>query len=153
MTAAEKQSTPQELFEARLLLAESAFTHYFVTIPALTPYSEILKPEYWVHVTKKLGKFTRLTVTTDDMEYYADLLVLDVGPTWAVVKELQKFDLNNVAVLKAAKKNQDFSLSYRGPHYKWSVIRNKDKAVIKEGFVRQEQAASFLNEYIKTITR
>lgn len=148
-----KQKSVQDLYDVRVQLTESARTSYFVTIPAETAYKDILKPEYWKHVCKKFGRFTRIELTTDDQQYYAELLVLDTGPTWAVVKELSYHDLNNIEIIKAAEKHAEYEMKWRGPHYKWSVLRKSDSAVIKEQFEQKNQAALFLQEYIRTINR
>jgi len=156
MEAPKAKETP-ELFGARVQYSETARNSFFITIPAETPIDAVLQPAYWKHVSKKFSPYTRIEVVTDDGEYFAELLVLNAGDNWAVVKKLSYHDLNNVADIKEAEKHNGLELKYRGPHYKWCVMRknpeNNQMDVIKEGFDRKEEAARELAQYARTISR
>lgn len=157
MSAAEKLKDDEfkvvELMNSRVQPAETMRNVFQVCVEPNTPKEALKEPSYWKHVASRLEPYTRLEVVTDDNEYYAEFLVLDSGSNWALVKELLFIELNDKQIIQEAEKQIAFEIAYKGPHRKFAVLRKEDGEIIKDGFQKKEQAATFLQEYVKVINK
>lgn len=133
----------------------SLFAHrnniHNVTAEEGTPLEAVLSPQYFAHIAPMLRMYDEIRVTTDEGAYYARLLVLAVGQTWAKVKMLEHVDLTEQAEVAADPMNPYF-LKFRGPVLKWSMLRRVDNAVIKEGMETKGEAERYMTDYLRTTT-
>lgn len=131
---------------------------YVRTVWRLTPEvgtepEELLAPDYWAHLANRLRQCDRIEAWAEDMSWYAEYLVLDVGANWAKVhlcensiEELGEFDPRRAKVVLTG-----HTVEYKGRVAKWCVIRDKDKALLKDKFATEGDGLSWLSEYSKTI--
>lgn len=114
---------------------------------------DIKQPIFYAHVAASLKPFDTITVTSDDLTLYAEVLVLAAERTAATVTVLREYDLTKADVVKHESDNfdlSDFEIKYRGPASKFSLIRKDDNAVIREGFATKDDAEKSLKDYLKT---
>jgi len=62
-----------------LKLAETVRSVYQITATAETKPEDLVKPEYWTHVARKLRMGDRIEVMAADATWYAELRVMEVG--------------------------------------------------------------------------
>lgn len=133
----------------------SPFTHrnqiHNVTAEEGTPFEAVLDPQFFAHIAPKLRMYDEIRVTTDEGAYYARLLVLATGQTWAKVAKLEYIDLAGKSDATADPMSPYF-VKFRGPVLKWSMLRRADDAVIKEGMENRGEAERYMADYVRTTT-
>lgn len=136
--------------ESHVQRAEFGNTVWRADIDPGTPFEEILRPEFWAHVTvpRSFNPGDKIELYPQDGSYYAMLLVRDCGATWAKVEVLleKKFEAGRDPV------NIDtsgYEVHWQGPVNKYVVIRLSDKAVISKGFKAKEDAQIALLNHVK----
>lgn len=107
---------------------------------------DLLVPEYWAHVAKRMRAGDRIEAIPDDRHYFAEFFVLGAASNWA------KLVLLRHTVL--IKDNQPMSkngyiVKFAGAH-KWRV--EKDGSVLSKGHDDQKAAAAWLANHIKDTT-
>lgn len=112
---------------------------------------DVLKPEYWTHVTRVMKPGYRIEVTSPELSYWADLLVLAVGPHEARVAVLNEVDLTKGSGEKLPDIEVTHKTKWRGPARKWGVIRISDDELIKDGFQDESTAKKWLAQHIRTV--
>ncbi|HET7409258.1 MAG TPA: hypothetical protein VFJ13_03595 [Paracoccaceae bacterium] len=132
----------------RFSAAEFERTVYVATPEHGTPYTDVLKREYWAHVGAMLKPFDRIEVRAEDGTWFAELIVRNAGPLFADVAELRKVDLD-VAEPPAA--DSAFEIKWRGPVLKFGVVRKADGGALKDGFATRDEAARWLLGHTRAI--
>lgn len=121
----------------------------YVAYPAEgTTFEDVLRPEYWAHISNRLRVTDIIEVIPEDMSYYARLIVLLPGRTFAKVALLEKINLSGVDAGAAV--DDGYEVKLRGPR-KWSIIRKSDKAIIAEDIDREVDARAKLAEHLKVM--
>lgn len=113
---------------------------------------DIKQPAFYAHVGQFLKPFDTITVSSDDMTLYAEVLVLAAERTAATVTVLREYDLTKAEVVKYESENfesSDFEIKWRGPAAKFTILRKDDNAIIREGIPSKEEAEKSLKEYLK----
>ena len=133
-----------------LASAEFIRNIHCATIPFGTKPEDLLKPEYWAHVSAEFKAWGRIEARAEDGTWFAEYLITEVGRNWAKVKLLSKHDLTtrDVSMTESEKySNPDlpYEVKWRG-QAKWSVVRKSDKAVMKDGMEKVE-AETCLQEF------
>lgn len=129
------------------------FTQKFeMVVEAGVTLKDLKQPVFYSHVSAFLKPFDTITVTSDDMTLYAEVLVLAAERTSATVTVLRAYDLTKAEIVKSADavlNISDFVIKYRGPAAKFSILRKGDNAVVQEGIASQEDAEKALKVYLK----
>lgn len=137
-----------KLSEARIGIAEGK-RNIWVIVPELgTPYETVRdNPEFLSHVASRLRPYDRIEVFAEDGSYFAELIVRAAGRQFARLSELR------FVALEALRAEADtrFSVIYSGPHLKHTVLRVRDKAVLKNGFDTAEDAHGWLAANVKSL--
>jgi hypothetical protein len=145
------------LRESRMQRVEFKNTFWDVVVEAGTPFEEILQPEFWAHVIrgKNLMAGDEIRVRPDEGHYLARLFVRDVGPlgNWAKVALLEKFDFDGEQTQSGDQDIDGFEIKFQGPVNKHVVVRKKDGAVIMQGISTRVEAAAWLSDYARTLSR
>lgn len=130
-------------------------TTFWRIVPAVgVLFEEVLKPAYWDNVAARMNAGDEVSVFPEDKSYFAKLLVIDKSQSlkqgeahWAKVILTQFVQIAEEA---AAIDESEYEIKFRGAA-KWSVIRNSDKKVLKDGLSSKEEAAACANELSKTL--
>jgi hypothetical protein len=121
-----------------------------VIAPKGTPVEMLLEPSFWRGCTAKVGRHDRLEVTTDDGEYFAELMVLGLDPgNGLIVQALRGVALLEVAGLfdnVAQPNRRNLQGRYGGPHRKWCVV-NPGGRVIAEGLPDAIAVRTWIDNY------
>lgn len=108
---------------------------------------DVLTPEYWSHVARRLKPGDKIEVTHEAGGYWALLMVRSVGTVDA-----------GVAVLLAKKFDDGFSIEdlptgyeikWAGPKAMFRIIRNSDKEVVADKFDSKAKAARWMQNHMK----
>lgn len=140
----------EALAAPRRVFADQARNIHVVTPEAGTPIEVVLSPDYWSTVAMNMTPWDRIEVRAEDGAYYAELLVLSCDRNWAKVKLLSKHSLTAEDTIPDPGVQTHHQIKWRGPHHKWSVVRNSDNAVLKDKMEKGE-ANTWLMEYLKAM--
>lgn len=138
---------------------------FIATIPHGVKLEDILKPDYWANVTKKLTAHkSHIEADWEDGTRLVVLRVVGVGTNFAKVRVIQDFDFTTAAPaavtasdIKApsaaptasTENADDFTVEWKGPSRKFSIIRKSDKAYVKDLFESKAEGEEWLAKYIK----
>lgn len=143
----------RQLSPGRLQGQEFVMTRHCVTLEEGTTLEDIKDSAFWAHVAPRLKPYDQITVRTDDGLWWAELLVLVVGRTFAKVKVLQHVPLSTTDVdMSVADKIEGYEVKYRGPLCEWSVLRTKDGQLLSEKHKTKGHAQAWLNEHLKVVS-
>ena len=131
----------------RMKRAETLRTLYVVNAMEGTTRKDLLKTDYWCHVSVMFKPLDRLEVRADDGSFLAEYLVISCDRTWTKVKELTWYELSEVA--EPDEELRELVYKYRGPHAKHSVIRTSDDAVMVEKLATKDEAIVWMANYNK----
>ena len=138
----------KNLLQNRIRLAEYARSVWCVTPEPSVSFEEILKPEYWTHVSKQLLPGARIEVLPEDHSWFAELIVRSStnNETHVAVLRHVKLDAPQPATeAEQAKTAEPYEIKHRGGAG-WSVIRKVDKTVLYEKGQSRAEAERFLDE-------
>lgn len=152
-TTEAKQETKKrdnQLAVDRCKLEEHTTTRHSVTVEQGTLIEDLDRPDFWAHVGSKFRPFDIITVRTDDGVWWAEALVLTAARAYAKVKVLRHEKLTTGDV----EQTQEFILEghtvkWRGDHLKYSVIRIKDGAVVRDKMETFTAAQVWLTDFVK----
>jgi hypothetical protein len=131
----------------RFHMRNSVNTVYTAEVEAGITQDDLLRPDFWAHVSGKFRPRDIIIVHDDEDMFYAELLVLACDKTWAQMHLLRFEDISAVAFKVTQAVSDEYDIKLRGPK-KWSVIRKKDNAVIYENLRRREDAVEQLKLYL-----
>lgn len=106
-----------------------------------TPFEKIIEPSWWAHVTAQMIVGEIIEVVPEDYAYYAELFILEVGPTWAKVAVTHKTDM------VVAQDTAAVEIEWSGPHTKFRVKRGAE--VLQDGFLKKPEAEAWRDSYLK----
>lgn len=109
-----------------------------------TKPEDLIVPEYWTHVAKKLQKGDFIEVTSAEGDWLAKLYVKSAASSGVVVHMFPVEWISKPAATINAE--YDVQLSGKG---KWRVVRNSDKASMVDKLDSREIAESWLISYLK----
>ena len=116
-----------------------------------TPLKTVLEPSYWARYVNRLRPYDIIEVINDQALYFARLIVLQVGITTAIVKELECYEL--VAdVEMPTEASARYEYKWRGPRGH-SILDKETQAVVQENLPSKEAAAKWIEEHMKMVAR
>ena len=131
--------------------AEYVVRHFHARTEPGTTREDLLRKEYWSHVSGVLNPDTEISARCDDGSYYAKLLVLDCGSGWAKVQVLQWYVLDDPSVAEnqsPASTEDEFDIVWKGDKLKHIVIRKADGQVLHSGEQRKTGAQEWIKDFI-----
>ena len=143
----------KKIQQSRFKTAGHFTTKFEMVVEHGVTIDDIKQPGFYAHIGNFLKPYDTITVTSDDMSIYAEVLVLAAERTAATVTILRDYDLTKADVVKYQSDNfaaSDFEIKWRGPAAKFSLVRKEDNSVIREGFASKEDAENSLKDYLKT---
>lgn len=105
----------------------------------------LARPEFLSLVGDDLQALDRLEVVSDDMDFYAELVVLRANATDGVVlRPLRGIQLDSVDPRDTVLRDKTgMRAEYKGPHRKWCVFRGAD--VLAEKLQTEQAAFQWIN--------
>lgn len=135
----------RRLLVTQLFEAEFRRSDLLMYPEAGTRLDEMLIPEYWSHVARRLKAFDRIEVRPADGTWWAELLVHVVEPFAARVEVLREhhFGGGRRPVVQAP---DGYEFRFRGQNG-WCVVRLSDGAVLREKEGSIEAAEAWLTAH------
>ncbi len=146
---AEQRKRDVQLDPARMKLAEYERNDWVVNAELGTTLEDIQTTSFFAHMAKDMKMYDHIEVRIDDGTWLAYLIVLDTGRNWAKVKLLNHVCLIDGDAVPVA--SVMHSVEFKGPQFKWSVIRLSDKEKIKTGCSTRIEAEAWMREH-ETVT-
>lgn len=126
--------------DSRLKLAEYTRSVHQAVPEAGVSLDDMLATDYWVHVARRLKPMDKIEVCAEDGAYYADLMVVDCGRTWAKVAVLNRVELSPAPKVAT---DAAYKVEWAGPHARFRVVRVVDGEVMQDKFMAREQAEQY----------
>ncbi len=149
----EERKPGQPMPGERIKEQEFQRTVWVATALENTVPEDMLKPEYWAHVSANLKPWDRIEVRANDGAWLAELLVLETARNWARVHILNAYKLttSDVSLTQSEVKGRyaEFRCEHMGPHDKWCIIRRSDSQKLHSGAESQDSAMKWLDDRIK----
>lgn len=119
-----------------------------------TTPEDLLKPDYWAHVSTHLRPRDRIEAWADDGTWMAEYVVLEAGRNWARLSIVSVHRFTNAdQAMTHADALAPYEITHRGVHSKWSVIRKSDRQVMSEGYDTMRGATDWLAEHMKALDK
>jgi len=150
MSEAEKKEAPKRapmITATRMRPAEYERQAWVANIEYGVELAEIVTPGFWAHMANKLRPYDHIEARSDDGTWIAHLIVTGCDRTWArvVVDRVVKLTSKDVSDTQAVQ--QQHRVEWKGPHNKFTVIRNSDNEPVRTGFTTKEDAAMWQREH------
>jgi len=107
--------------------------------------TDLLDPDYWAHVARRMRAGDRVEAVPEDRHYFAEFFVLAASTNWAklvLIREVTLIKDNEKTVLDG------FSVAFAGAH-KWRVTRGDE--VLSKGHDDKDSASKWLAENMKDL--
>lgn len=112
---------------------------------------DMRRPAYWATVAQKLRPWEQIEVCAEDGTWFAQLLVLAVERSAAVVHVLSYHELSTADVaLTALAGSEKYEVKHT-PGLGWHIIRKADRHIVRDHLNTRDDAVTTLAEYLKTI--
>jgi len=147
-----EQKRDARIYTDRFKVADFTLGKFDAKVEIGTTRADLLKQEYWSHVSELMTPYSEITVRCDDGTFYAKYLVLDCGRGWAKVQELNWWNLTTTDVAQTqsiAGTLEDFDIIWKGGSRKHIIQRKSDQVVLHEGLQRKEAAQDWLKDSLE----
>lgn len=117
---------------------------------------QILQPEYWSHIARKLRPFDLVVVHPEDKSFWAELLVIDMTTIDAKVRVLRYETFGEETYVGdhgATVSRGGYLCEHAGSQIQWRIVRLSDMKTIKDGMTNQAAAESHLTAHLKAVNR
>lgn len=149
--AVEKPKATSKLAAGRMF-PTGQYTHdREVRVPHGTVPDDLLRPEFWAIYGQHVGRMDRIHILWDDGTHYARVLVIDQGVGFIKAHILESHSLEASSETYAPQ--SAMRIEWKGVGEKYSVIRNSDQVMLRNGFRNRDLAEQWVREYLKTIAR
>jgi hypothetical protein len=146
---------PRTLIKPRFKPADYARRIHVATVEPGVTLEDVLEASFWSHVAREMQPFDHVEIIADTCEWWAELLVLDVGQTWAKVTSLRFVELAPAKDAPPSEVSEAdeaaYEIRYAGPHALHQVIRKSDRAVLKDSLRSKTDAQTWLREHVKAM--
>lgn len=133
---------------SRFVETQHANNRYSVTVEEGVSLDDIADDAFFANVAPKLRPYDHIEVRADGGAFYAELLVINAGKTWAKTTLLLKKELQSKEEVVA--NFEGYDIVYKGPHKKFCVIRKKDSEMVHEGSDDKGAAMKWLTDHLST---
>jgi hypothetical protein len=135
----------------RLTVAEAIRGNVlFYPAEAGTTIDHLMTPPFWSKVVSKLKPLFRIEVVDDELTYFAEFIVLSVGPDGARLAPLRGVELQGAGARDAMPRNAvGVQAVYRGPYLQWVAVRGD--VVLKDKFPSEADCRRWIAGHLKTV--
>lgn len=141
---AKKKESPV-LMPSRFALAEFRRHDWVADVESGRTVEDILQPSYWTHIAPQLQPYDHIEARAEDGKWIAFLIVLFSENNYAqvIVDRVLKIEANADTTSPSAK----YKVDWKGPHYKYVVIRVSDDQMLHSGCKTRDEASSWLKNH------
>lgn len=139
-----------KLMERNLHAADFARQVFRVNPPAGTTLDEMLEPDYWAHVARRMTPHDIVEVVPEDGSFYARLFVLNADKLWVKMAKLEYVDFGEAAPKLAI--TDKFEAKFGGPNVKWRVHNKSDNSLVSnDSFQSRGEAEKWIEQHSKAM--
>lgn len=136
----DEAKTIRPILDGKVQGAEFVRTVYHATSDLDTTFEDVVRPEYWVHVARRLRPLDEIVIVSEDASWYARLLVVGSAGNNVRVKAIEYVDFSATEV----KTPPGYEIKYAGRIARFRVTRKTDGHVLQEGLQTREDAEAWL---------
>lgn len=142
-----------KLLPRNFKMEEFMRTRYLAYAAAGTTKEDILRPDYWAHVSGQLRPMSRVEVIIEDCSALYEVIVIKSSRTEAVVKLINevKLDLSNNDEEHESEASSDYMIKWFGQVDKWGAVRKSDKRKMCSGMSTRGEAEAHMKDYVKAL--
>lgn len=133
----------------RMRLAEYDRQDWVANAPEGCVVDDLKDPAFWSLMAAQMKPYDRIEVRADDGTWLAECVVIGCERTWAKVNVLAHHKLTNAT--EAMSKTPQHEVKFMGPQRKWTILRTKDKTVLKEGCETKDEAVAWMNDHERRV--
>lgn len=144
------------LSPSRIKGAEFTRNVHVVRVEQSVKMDDLLDSLFWTHVAVKLKAGDHIEVVPDDSSYYAELYVIAASKTSARVALINhvEFSENGRDVAEMSNTDHpDYDIRWGGAVEKFQVVYKPDAKVIHSGSETKLDAAKWIEDYVKSLTK
>lgn len=109
---------------------------------------DMLKPEYWAHISGRMRAGDRIVAVPNDRSYFVEFFVLAASKNWAKVVLMRECTIIEDSEDSPAEKEDEFAIGFAGAH-KWRVTQGDE--ILSKDHDDKESAEAWLKEHKKEI--
>lgn len=151
-TLADQQARLRSKFinDPQFKLAEQYRQFWIATIPADHTLEDAMRPEYWRNVASKIRHYDHIECYAETGAFYAELLVVGKAMNSVKTVPIVHVDLNAaMGTIDMGEELKSYEIRFGGPTNGFRVIHKPANAVIKERLMSEDEARSWLIDYIR----
>ncbi len=138
-----------KLMERNLHSADFARQCFRVTPPAGTTIDEMLEPDYWAHVARRITPHDIVEVVPEDGAFYARLFVVNSEKLWVKMAKLEYVEFGEIATVKTPA-TEKFEAKFGGANVKWRVHNKSDNSLAaQDSFQTRTEAEKWIEQHAK----
>jgi hypothetical protein len=145
-----KLPSSMALTPSRVQLLRSARNVWAVDAPEGMSTTDLLSHSIWKNKSADFRPGDTIEVLAEDFAYWARFLVIDANINGAKIKMLEEHAMSEAPSEKAIPIDGHV-VKWKGPHDKWTVIRDTDNAKIQAGFISRDAAMVWLSGHLKAL--
>jgi len=130
--------------------AEFLRTIWYAKPESGTTVKDMLKPDYWTHVSFSLKQGDRIEAIAEDGSWFAEFYVKYANKVETHVALMRDVTLGKPAAKKETAEPEHL-IKYVNQNAKWRITRTKDKVMLVEKLESKEVAQEWLNKYLEDI--
>ncbi len=113
-----------------------------------TTVEQLMDPAFWSHVSQQMDPFDHIEVRSEDGAWIVYLVVLFAERNYArvAVDRIIRIEQNTEAPAASLKHR----VEWKGPHYKFAVIRISDAQMLEKGFKTKFEAETWMRNHEKS---
>jgi hypothetical protein len=139
-----------KLMERNLHAADFARQVFRVNPPAGTTLDEMLEPDYWAHVARRMTPHDIVEVAPEDGAFYARLFVINADKLWVKMAKLEYVEFGESAPKLLA--TDKFEAKFAGPNAKWRVHNKTDNSLVSnDSFQSRAEAEKWIEQHSKAM--
>lgn len=127
-----------------LVIAESRRVVHHLTLQPGTALEDTLIPDFWSEAAPKLHRRDLIEIEPENGDWWAMLLVREVGAAHAKLAVLHKIEFQSLNPSSADNLPIGHSVQFLGSKRRWSAMRGTQ--ILKPGFNARGEAIAWLNE-------
>lgn len=142
----QRRADPERLTTAEAMRGDILFH----SAAAGTTIDDLLSPPYWSKVASRMKPLFRIECVDDEMTFFAEFLVLSVGPDGVRLAPLRGVELQGAGARDAMPRNTTgVQAVYRGPYLQWCAVRGD--VVLRDKFASEAECRRWIVGHMKTV--
>jgi len=146
-----QEKVKEKIYPYHCKPAEFARNVFRLHLPSSLTKEDLLEPERWIQVAKTISTMQAgdlIEVLREDYAFFAVLLVTSKkkGMEFMSVKLLQYHDLEDDLNIEEESDESSFTVKWKGPKRRFTILRKSDNKVLHFGFTTKEEALNHLKE-------